>query len=399
MPAPIPVLLASRELDLGGCERDLTRLAVGLDRERFEPHVACFRSGGYRERELQQAGVPILDLGVRSFRNPTALSGARRLIRYLRRRRIAIFHAFDIPAVAFGVPLARAAGTPVVLAAQLCQRDLIERRLRWPLRLAERLADRVVVNCAAVADELVERRLVPREKTALIPNGVDTRVFHPPADRAAARRILPESFRDATAVIGAVSVLRPEKSVETLIEAFAALPLHAGRDPRLVIVGDGERRAALERLAAERGVAERVHFAGRTNQVADWMRAFDVYALPSLTEAFPNTLLEAMASGCAAVGSRVGGVPEMLGDDERGLLFPPGDAAALADRLSELVADPDRRRNLADAAARFAREALAAERFIERNQALYDEELSRHGSSGATPDRIGSRPDRGYTGT
>src|ERR1035438_5410407 len=87
----------ARELGLGGTERQLAELALSLDREQFEPHVGCFTSGGFRAAELRAAGVPILELGVRSLVSGSAVMGARRMGAYLARHEIALVHAFDVP--------------------------------------------------------------------------------------------------------------------------------------------------------------------------------------------------------------------------------------------------------------------------------------------------------------
>src|SRR5947209_14554437 len=99
--APIPVLLMVRGLTIGGCERDLTKIALALDRARFDPHVACFRPEGPRYEELKAAGVPILALPVRSFANYSVVEGARELARYMRSHKIRLIHALDVPTTVF----------------------------------------------------------------------------------------------------------------------------------------------------------------------------------------------------------------------------------------------------------------------------------------------------------
>src|SRR5437879_125266 len=126
---PAPVLLLARELGLGGSERQLAETALALDRTVFEPHVGCFRSGGFRARELERAGVPILELGVQSFASWPAIHGARRLGDYLARHRIRLVHAFDVPLDLFAVPVARFYRVPVVLSSQRAHRALTP---GWP---------------------------------------------------------------------------------------------------------------------------------------------------------------------------------------------------------------------------------------------------------------------------
>src|SRR5580698_6584834 len=128
MPAPIPILLMARELNLGGSERQMTEIARALDRSRFDPRVGCFRPAGLRADDLRAAGVPIVH-----FRMPS-------IARYIRQQHIRLVHTFDTPANLSGVPAARLAGSAIVLSSQRVDRAL------WPVwqRHALRITDRLV---------------------------------------------------------------------------------------------------------------------------------------------------------------------------------------------------------------------------------------------------------------
>ena len=346
------VLLLARELGLGGTERQLAETALALDRAQFEPHVGCFSSGGFRARELRDAGVPIVELGVRSFVSLSAVGGARRLGAYLAKQRIELVHAFDVPADLFAVPAAIFFRAPVVLSSQRASRALTPGATRHLLRVIDRLAHGIVVNSQAVARELTAEDGVPASKIRLVYNGVDTEHFH----RGGERVDLP--LPDGGVVVGIVCALRPEKGLELLLEAFAKVrPTHP--KARLVIVGSGPM---LDELRAASCSA--CHFEPAAKDVAPWLRAMDVFVLPSLSEALSNSLMEAMACGCCPVASDVGGNPELVSDGVSGLLFPSGSAPALAARLDLVLRDAELRRRLAANAERrmhteFTREAAA----------------------------------------
>src|SRR5262249_26749201 len=144
-----PILLLVRELGLGGCERDVCKAAIGLQ-PRFDVHVGCFYSEGFRADELRAAGIPIVELPVRSLHNQTALEGARLMGSYLREHHIALSHAYDSPMNIFGTPVARFYKAPVVVASQLSHRNLRDRVSRMMLGACDRLAHRIVVNCEAM---------------------------------------------------------------------------------------------------------------------------------------------------------------------------------------------------------------------------------------------------------
>ena len=196
-------------------------------------------------------------------------------------------------------------------------------------------------------------------------NGLDTRVFRRDGERA----VLP--WGDEAAVIGTVCALRPEKGLPILMEAFRKVKA-ARRGVKLVIVGSGPM---LAELAA--GGDEDCHFQPAERNVAPWLRAMDIFVLPSLSEALSNSLMEAMGCGCCPVASDTGGNPELVKDGETGLLFPVGDAEALAERLALLLDGPAYRRRLAAQAARRIEEHFTREQAARAMGEIYQEFLAR----------------------
>ena len=161
-------------------------------------------------------------------------------------------------------------------------------------------------------------------------------------------------------VIGTVAALRPEKNIARLLRAFAVL--RATRAARLVIVGDGPERPALEALARSLDVTGDIHFAGHSTRPEAWLACFDVFALSSDTEQMPLSLLEAMAAGLACVSTDVGDVRSMLADANRDFIVSP-DEAALAQALGRVL-QADRRAigvaNRAKAVAEFGEATMFA---------------------------------------
>jgi glycosyltransferase involved in cell wall biosynthesis len=176
---------------------------------------------------------------------------------------------------------------------------------------------------------------------------------------------------EAEAVIGTVCALRPEKGLNTLMEAFRKVKA-ARPGVKLVIVGSGPMLAELQ---ASGDAA--CHFQPAVPNVAPWLRAMDIFVLPSLSEALSNSLMEAMGCGCCPVASLAGGNPELVTDGETGLLFPAGDAEALAGRLAMLLDRPEYRRRLAARAERRMREHFTREQAAQAMGAIYEEFLVR----------------------
>jgi L-malate glycosyltransferase len=345
---PVPVLLLIRALTAGGSERQLAEMARSLDRRHWTPHVGCFHDEGERAADLQAAQVPVVRFPVHSFGSPSLLAAGRQMGRYLRQHKIGLVHSFDVPSTVFAVPCGRWYRTPVVLSSQRAFRELVSPNYRKLLRATDRLADGVVVNCEALRRHLVEDEGVPPARVHLCYNGLDLTRFP-----ASPRERRPE-LAGASLVIGCVCVLRPEKGLPELVRSFAEVrSLRPGL--RLVLVGSGPLLPELQNLVRELGIGEQVFFAPSTADVAPWMRSIDIFVLASHSEALSNSLMEASASRCATVASRVGGNPELV---EADALFPRGDVLALAALLRERIENPARR----EESARRAR-AMVESRF------------------------------------
>jgi glycosyltransferase involved in cell wall biosynthesis len=205
-------------------------------------------------------------------------------------------------------------------------------------RLALGAADAVIVTTPELGAHV--GRHVAADRVHLIPNGVDTALFAPAALSPGDRRIL---------YVGRLSA---EKDLGTLVEAAGKL---ARLDVRLVLVGAGPERAALESAARARRVPLEVTPVVPHDRLPGLLAGAAAFVLPSLTEGHPKALLEAMSAAIPCVASDVGGNRAILRDGETGLLFPPGDAAALAAALERVLTDE----GLAAALARRAREHVA----------------------------------------
>jgi glycosyltransferase involved in cell wall biosynthesis len=269
-----------------------------------------------------------------------------------------------VPLDLFGVPVARLFRSPVVLSSQRAHRALTPGATRHWLRLTDRIADGIVVNCRSVARELVSRDGVPASRIHLAYNGIDTDVFCPEGAVAEA------PWRDAATVIGVVCALRPEKGLPLLLDAFARVR-RSHPEARLLVVGSGPMLAELDARARALELGADCRFQSAAQNVAEWLRVMDVFVLPSLSEALSNSLMEAMACGCCAIASDTGGNPELVRDGETGLLFPTGDSVALAARLERVLANLDARRRLAANGAQFMRERFNREAAARRMGEIY----------------------------
>lgn len=275
-----------------------------------------------------------------------------------------VIHAHWLfPAGHAAVALASEWGVPSVVTAHGSDVHRYPAENRGVARLTRRTlrrADAVVAVCRALERQIDE--LAGGEvRTEVVYNGVDTDLFHPPAEgrRAARKRVgLPE----AGTGICSVSRLVREKGICELMEAFR----HVAQDrPELwlVLVGEGPLREEVRSAAVEHGLSHRVFLPGGVEhrEVATWLRACDVFTLPSHAEGLPMVVLEAMACGLPVVASRVGGMPEVV-DESVGSMVPPQNVDRLAKALSALLEDADRREEMGREAAARVRKTFTWER-------------------------------------
>ena len=361
---PTPILLLVQSLGHGGCERDAAKLAIGLDRNQFTPHVGTLREGGFRLAAVRDAGIPIINFPVTSFMKASVVSAAKQFRDYCVAHGIQIVHAFDVPTDIFGSLAARYSKLPAIVTAQLSFRTLVAWRERMLLRVADRCSNVIVVNSQAVGDSLIRNYAVPSEKIYLCYNGVNSEEFHPGQAKQ------PEFLANASVVVGSVCVMRPEKRVDWLIRSFSSLR-DINSQGRLLLVGSGPEVPRLKELASELGISDVTFFVPGQPDVADWMRMMDIYVNASVSESFPNALLEAMACGCCAVGSRVGGIPELIDHGKSGLTFDTQSPESLTEALRLVLSNAELRQALREKGSITAKSKFSMSNTIERMQALY----------------------------
>jgi glycosyltransferase involved in cell wall biosynthesis len=341
----IRVLMLVDQLDpySGGGERFAVGLAAHLPRQRFAAAVCASRAVQEPwRRVLRESGVPWFALG--RTRTLDVLP-FRRLLRTLRSQRVDVLHTHMFGSNVWGTVLGRAARVPVLVAHEQSW-DYEGQPVRKLLdgRLVGRQADAFLAVSTADRDRMVALEGVPAEKVVVELNSYVPRTGPRPAPTLRAELGLGADVP----LIGTAAIHRPQKALEVLLEAFSQVRA----DAQLAIAGDGPCRGDLERRAEALGIAARVHFLGLRDDVDALLAAVDVAAMSSDFEGTPLFAFECMAAGAPLVATAVGGLPDMLEHDRSAVFVPPRDPAALARALDALLADPARRSELADAAAR-----------------------------------------------
>ncbi|MEA2457184.1 MAG: hypothetical protein QOC95_156 [Thermoleophilaceae bacterium] len=368
----IKVLMLVDTLAAGGAERCCVGLASSLPRDRYEVVVcATRRNNGPLLEPLLAAGIRYETLG-RTGRYD--LAPFRRLRALLREERFDILHAHKFGSNLWGSIVGRASRTPVIVAHEhswAYAGDPVRRILDG--QVIGRLADAIVAVSTRDRERMTSVEGIRPEKTVYIPNAF---VQRPAAMGEGDLRAELGLGPDAT-VVGTLAVLRGEKRLDVMIEAFARAAAGV-QDAHLVVGGHGPMLDEWQALANRLGVGERVHWLGMREDVETVLRGIDVAAMSSEREGMPLFAFECMATRTPLVATDVGGLRDVFPGGEGALLVPPGDVEVMAAALGELMHDPARRQRIAEVAHARLPE-FSAERAAERVGALYDRLLAGRG--------------------
>lgn len=351
----IPLALFVDRYAPGGTQRQMIELLSRLDRRRFRVYPVCFHTEGAWFTRVTGFDEPVALFPIHGFRRPHTTRQLFSFARWCREQEIQVLHTCELYSNIFG--LAAGALAPVLVRIG-SRRGFVEPRgLQRLQRAAYAAAHRVVANSHAAAERL---RLegVPDHKILTIPNGIAPAAFPAHTYSSRPRRI------------AMVACLREEKRIDVLI---AAAPKVLARYPdvELLIAGEGRCRDALVQQARALGIADRVTFLGHREDVADVLARADIFALPSRSEAFPNSIMEAMAAGLPVVASNVGGIPELVSDQQTGYLVPPGNPDALATALVSLIDHPDRAAAFGQAGRDRINQTYSFDRMVGQFETLY----------------------------
>jgi glycosyltransferase involved in cell wall biosynthesis len=335
---PLRVMFFVTSMPVGGAETLLVNLIRRVDREHFLPELCCLKDPGPLGEELARE-IPVHSDFIGGKYDLAVLG---RLTRLLVERRVDA--AITVGAgdkMFWGRLAAWRARVPVVASAL--------HSTGWPdgigrlNRLLTPITDAFIGVAAPHGKHLVEVERFPAEKVHVIPNGIDTDRFRSQLPSESLRVELGLGPTDRAVAI--VAALRPEKNHAMLLEAIAQV-LRMLPETKLLVVGEGPERGAIERRAKELGIADAVCMLGNRSDVPAVLAAANVFALSSHMEANPVSILEALACEVPVVAPRVGSIPETVLENETGYLVEPGNAAMMAERIQSLLTDESNRQRM-----------------------------------------------------
>lgn len=375
-------------LGIGGTERQVVNLMSRLDRARFDPMFGCLKRWGHFLGDIERHRIPIVEYPIKRLYTPATFRQQLRLAGDMRRNGVQVFHSYNFYSNVFGIPAARLAGVPVVIASVRDTGMNLTPARMYLHRQVLRLADCVLVNAEAIRHWLIDQGANP-EKICVIHNGLDLARFDSTADGSGLRREL--GVPEQAPFVLLLARLTPQKGIETFLEA-AAVVNRDFPEARFVIVGDlyggadngefereGGYMRTLQSLAVRLGIGDRVIFTGFRSDIPELLSQTTVSVLPSLSgEGLPNALMESMAAGVPVVATRVGGSAEVVGEDgAAGLMVPPGDPRELSAAILTVLENPALARRLGEAARRRMHERFSLEYMVRQTENLYARMLER----------------------
>lgn len=344
----------------GGQEIRILEESKGMMERGHEVTILCPPEARIHE-EAKRRGIPVEPLPIGRKRLPGMLA----LRRWLAAHRVDVVNTHsstDSWLAALACKTLRNA-PPIVRTRHISAPIPKNAASRWLYNGAVR---HVVTTGEALRRQLMEHNGVPADRVTSVPTGIDPARFSP-GDQAAARTAL--GLDPAGHYLGIVATLRSWKGHFFLLEAFASLDLPGWT---LLIVGEGPMRGQIEKRIADLGLADRVKLVGQQDKPEDWLRALDIFCLPSYAnEGVPQAVLQAMFTGLAIVTTPVGAILEAVSDGETALIVPPKDAAALAGAIRRLAADARLGARLGTAAHEAAIDRFSRHAMLDGMEAIF----------------------------
>lgn len=344
------ILYIITQAEFGGAQRYVYDLATNLGDD-FDVAVAIGEIKGSDElaRRLAAKNIRVIRLKhlVREISIWQDLSAICEIEKIIKKEKPEIVHLNSTKAGFVGSLAAWLAGKKFKLVYTIHGWIFLEplsparKRLYLALeKISARICDALIVLSQSELRAGLDKYICPPKKINLVPHGLTPPDFLPREIAREKLNIRPDEF-----CIGTIANFYPTKGLPYLIEAAAKLK-NKNHSAKFLIMGDGIERAYLEALMTKYDLADNVILAGQITDAAAYLKAFDIFALPSLKEGLPYAILEAMNAGLAIVATSVGGIPEMIGNGRDGLLVPPKNSDELAGAIEKLIDSPEWRASL-----------------------------------------------------
>lgn len=328
----------------GGKVTSVNDLVLGLDRKRFDIIFIYLSRYGADNNFIEEAGYDVFYLSDKKRVSSFRLSILFRLAKILKERKVHIIHCHRHKPTVYGAIAASIAKTPVVIAhVHGLGRTRNSIRKLTNLLLFRRINRLIAVANSVKEDVLHNNWFLSEEKVSVLENSIDYRRFADVStSKEEAKQVL--GLPSDAFVFGTIARFGPYKGHNFIVAAFEKVKNEIP-SANLLLVGEGPLKGELQQQVAKAGIGQSVHFLGQRSDIPELLRAMDVFVLPSIgSEGMPRVILEAMAAGVPCIASVVGGIPEIITNNETGFLVPPKNEEALTKAMIELAKMPEKKR-------------------------------------------------------
>lgn len=366
------VLLWSRHRDNVTSVNDLV---LGLDKKRFNVIFIYLSGYGIDRNSIEEAGYKVFYLcnakKIKAFR----FSILFKLIKILKEHKIDIIHCHAHKSTVYGTIAAIFARTSVVMAhvhGLGRSRNLKRKVMNF---LLFRRINRIIPVANSVKEDVLKNNwFLSAEKLSVLENSIDYKHFADvPVSKQEAKQML--GLPQDALVVGTIGRLAPTKGLHYLIEAFSQVKAQIP-SAHLILLGDGWLKSELEEQATKMPCCDSIHFLGYRANIVALLRGIDVFVLSSIAEGMPRVILEAMAARVPCIATKVGGIPEIINNQDVGLLVPPKDSATLARAMISIAnATDEERERIIERAQSRVRQFYSHEIVGEKLRRLYESEF------------------------
>ncbi|MCQ2560069.1 MAG: glycosyltransferase [Clostridia bacterium] len=355
--------------EFGGAERHILNLVAAMNPEKVRVTVCCLFAEPF-VKVAKEKGLDALAIPMRHKRDMGIIKQLKAL---MLQEKVDIVHTHGVRANLVGRLAAKQAGKKIVVTTEhsLLAQDYPGFLSRMLNMLIEKFSRPITTHFIAVSDGLRRALLkqgISENKITVIHNGLNPEDFvtHQPLDFWRQKLHIEASVP----VVGIVGRLHPVKGHRYFLQAAQQI-LQTKPEVRFLVVGDGSERPSLEAYAAELGITDQVIFTGFVKEVAEIMPALNVLVIPSLWEGFGLTALEGMVLKVPVLASSIGGLPEVVEDEYTGLLVPPADSQALAEKTLWMLDNPEETRILSQNALKVLQEKFTSQVMAAKTEQLY----------------------------
>ena len=356
-------------MDVGGAERLVRVLSRQLKTEGVENCVCCFDKIEKFQEEFAKSGVPLRLIK----RRPCVFDWKviSPLMKYIKEENVGLIHAHDLSSLTYAVVAGKLCGTRIIMtehSRHYVNASWKRRMEKWLFVMA---ADCLVEVSQDLKTASMKREKIPAGRIEVIENGVDIDAFKN-ADPLPLHQLY--NIDDSNILILSVGRLETIKGQQYLIRAMAeqslkALPVH------LILVGEGSQKNELIRMAEQLEVSDRINFLGSRQDIPELMASCDLFVIPSESEGLPFVLLEAIAAGLPVISTEVGGIPAIIGENERGVLVPPCKPDALSAAIQKLLNNKGKAHQISINALQFLHANYSQQAMLIKYKRIYEKLL------------------------